>query len=172
MRYETKNSFGKRMVRESKIKEIGKGGTTYEAGDGIDITEGTISIDNTVALKSEIPTSSNYVDLTSNQTIDGNKTFDDLVLSKGGFGVEVEGIGAIGVIDKDASNNLQIRGNTKLVYGGEVYGLPSKPDGTYTLATTEDITNVVPTAPAVDGTYTLKVTISSGTPTYSWVLDI
>jgi hypothetical protein len=30
---------------------------------------------------------------------------------------------------------------------------------------------VVPAAPAVDGTYTLKVTVSNGVPTYSWVLD-
>ena len=33
----------------------GGGGTTYTAGDGIDITNDTISIDSTVALKSEIP---------------------------------------------------------------------------------------------------------------------
>ena len=49
MRYETKNSFGKRMVRESKIKEIGQGGgTTYTAGDGIDITENEISLANPI----------------------------------------------------------------------------------------------------------------------------
>lgn len=35
---------------------VSRGGTTYTAGDGIDITNDTISIDNTVALKSEIPT--------------------------------------------------------------------------------------------------------------------
>lgn len=139
-----KKFYGKRMVPEYLITKLEtlEPGSDYVAGDGIDIEDGTISIDNTVALKSEIPTNADYVDLTTNQTIDGNKTFDDLVLSKTGFGIEVTGQGAIGVIEKDASNNLQIRGNTKLVYGGEIYGLPSKTDGTYTLATTIDIPNV------------------------------
>ena len=36
-------------------------GPTYSAGDGIDITNNTISVDNTVALKSEIPDVSNFV---------------------------------------------------------------------------------------------------------------
>lgn len=39
------------------------------------------------------------------------------------------------------------------------------------VATKEDICAKVPDAPTVDGTYTLKVTVSDGTPTYSWVLD-
>ena len=30
----------------------------------------------------------------------------------------------------------------------------------------------IPDAPSTDGTYTLKVTVSSGTPTYSWVAEI
>lgn len=34
---------------------------TYSAGDGIDITDNTISVDNTVALKSDIPDVSNFV---------------------------------------------------------------------------------------------------------------
>ena len=37
-------------------KSIPSGGSNYTAGTGIDITNDTISIDNTVALKSEIPT--------------------------------------------------------------------------------------------------------------------
>lgn len=36
-------------------------GPTYSAGDGIDITNDTISVDNTVALKSDIPDVSNFV---------------------------------------------------------------------------------------------------------------
>ena len=36
------------------------GGTQYSAGDGIDITNNVISVDNTVALKSDIPDVSNY----------------------------------------------------------------------------------------------------------------
>lgn len=43
--------------------------------------------------------------------------------------------------------------------------------GHKTVATIDDITAKVPDAPTVDGTYTLKVTVSNGTPTYSWVLD-
>lgn len=35
---------------------------------------------------------------------------------------------------------------------------------------TEDVKRV-PTAPTTDGTYSLKVTVASGTPTYSWVSD-
>lgn len=58
---------GKRMVPEDELKyletviennpdptDIG-GGTEYTAGTGIDITENEISIDDTVALKSELP---------------------------------------------------------------------------------------------------------------------
>ena len=36
-------------------------GPTYSAGDGIDITNNTISVDNTVALKTDIPDVSNFV---------------------------------------------------------------------------------------------------------------
>ena len=35
----------------------------------------------------------------------------------------------------------------------------------------EEISDRVPTAPTTDGTYSLKVTVASGTPTYSWVSD-
>lgn len=49
MKYETKNSFGKRMVRESKIKQIGQGGgTEYTAGDNITIEDGVISAKDTI----------------------------------------------------------------------------------------------------------------------------
>lgn len=47
MKYETKNSFGKRMVRESKIKEIGKG-EEYTAGENITIEDGVISATDTI----------------------------------------------------------------------------------------------------------------------------
>lgn len=47
---------GKRMVKENLIAQIGQGGggTEYTAGSGIDITEDVISVDNTVALKSDL----------------------------------------------------------------------------------------------------------------------
>ena len=49
------------------------GGSDYTAGDGIDISSGNvISVDNTIAKKSEIPT--NYVTLDTEQTITGLKT--------------------------------------------------------------------------------------------------
>ena len=50
----------------------GSGGSDYTAGDGIDITNNVISVDNTIAKKSEIPT--NYVTTDTNQTITGIKT--------------------------------------------------------------------------------------------------
>ena len=49
----------------------GSGGSEYTAGDGIDITNNVISVDNTIAKKSEIPT--NYVTLDTEQTITNNK---------------------------------------------------------------------------------------------------
>ena len=49
----------------------GGGGGSYTAGDGIDITNDVISVDNTVAKKSEIPT--NYVTTDTVQVITGQK---------------------------------------------------------------------------------------------------
>ena len=40
----------------------GSGGTEYTAGDGIDITNNVISVDNTIAKKSEIPTKTSELD--------------------------------------------------------------------------------------------------------------
>ena len=50
----------------------GSGGSNYTAGDGITIANDVISVDNTIAKKSEIPT--NYVTLDTEQTITGLKT--------------------------------------------------------------------------------------------------
>lgn len=50
----------------------GGSGGTYTAGDGININENVISVDNTIAKKSEIPT--NYVTLDTEQTITKPKT--------------------------------------------------------------------------------------------------
>lgn len=33
----------------------------------------------------------------------------------------------------------------------------------------ENLNDVLPSLPSTDGTYILKVTVSNGTPTYSWV---
>lgn len=57
--------------------------------------------------------------------------------------------------------------HTPSVYGPlQTYSFDNTSTG---IARLSDI--VVPAAPAADGTYTLKVTVSDGTPTYSWVLD-
>lgn len=55
---------------------VSGGGSSYSAGTGIDITSNNvISIDSTVvALKSDIPSTANFVDLTSDQNITGIKT--------------------------------------------------------------------------------------------------
>ena len=50
----------------------GGSGSNYTAGEGININENVISVDNTIAKKSEIPT--NYVTLDTEQTITGLKT--------------------------------------------------------------------------------------------------
>ena len=47
------------------------GGTQYSAGDGIDITNNVISVDNTVALKSDIPDVSNYATHTEVNNVSG-----------------------------------------------------------------------------------------------------
>lgn len=46
-------NFGRRMVNEELIAQIGEG-TEYTAGTGIDITEDVISVDNTVAMKTDL----------------------------------------------------------------------------------------------------------------------
>ena len=69
---------GKRMVFEKDIAQIGQGGGggSYTAGNGINISEeDVISIDNTVALKTDIP--ANYVTTDTAQTITGQKTYTD-----------------------------------------------------------------------------------------------
>lgn len=75
-------------------------------------------------------------------------------------------------------------GNKMLVYRSLSCGLSvNKGSGIYylefpnrtttgTIACVDDITAKVPDAPTTDGTYTLKVVVSNGTPTYQWVLDV
>lgn len=53
------------------------GGSSYTAGTGIDITNDVISVDNTVAMKTDIPSTSNFVTTNTAQTITANKVFDD-----------------------------------------------------------------------------------------------
>lgn len=86
----------KRMVDDKEIREFdsritaleqGGGGTPIEAGTGIDITgttTKTISIDNTVALKTEIPTDTS--DLTNNA---GFITIADVPTPVAGTGIDI-----------------------------------------------------------------------------------
>lgn len=80
MKYDTKNTYGKRMVKEAKIARIGQGGgATYTGGDGIkvDNTNMEISVKSTVAMKSDLTDyelkseafSGDYDDLTNKPTI-------------------------------------------------------------------------------------------------------
>ena len=70
-------NFGKRMVAEDLIKQIGQGGgSTYTAGDGIAISEeDVISVDNTVALKSDL---SDYAKTADLATVATTGDYDDL----------------------------------------------------------------------------------------------
>ena len=117
----------------------GSGGSDYTAGNGIDITNNVISVDNTIAKKSEIPT--NYVTTDTDQAITGTKTFT----------------APLEVMDGMLSRNTTVNGQGYFIYRDNVeskvilFGLPSsKTGGTeqhptkYTLATTEDI-------PSLDG---------------------
>lgn len=72
------SNHGKRMVKENLIAQIGQGGgAEYTAGTGIDITEDVISVDTeTVALKSDLPDTTNYVTTNTVQTVTGKKTFE------------------------------------------------------------------------------------------------
>ena len=57
---------------------LASGGTTYTAGNGIDITGSTISIDTSVVAElSDIPDVSNMVTTDTSQTITGQKTFSN-----------------------------------------------------------------------------------------------
>ena len=70
-------NFGKRMVAEDLIKQIGQGGGgSYTAGDGIDITDNKISVDNTVALKSDLTDYAKSADLA---TVATTGKYDDLL---------------------------------------------------------------------------------------------
>ena len=56
---------------------LASGGSSYSAGTGIDITNNTISIDNTVALKSEIPTvNDNTITITQGGVTKGSFTLN------------------------------------------------------------------------------------------------
>ena len=83
---------GRRMIFEDEYRYLkdlinnhedpsapwgGGSGGEYTAGTGIDITDDIISVDNTVAMKSDIPDTTNMVTTDTNQNITAEKTFTD-----------------------------------------------------------------------------------------------
>ena len=74
----TKGSFSVNQVQNQTI-DLDAAGSNYTAGNGIDITNNEISIDNTVALKSEVPstatsTSTSTVTPTTGTFVTGTST--------------------------------------------------------------------------------------------------
>lgn len=108
----------------NKLTVIGGGGTTYTAGTGIDITSDVISIDTSVVAQlSDIPTSSDYVDLTTNQTVGGVKTFSDELHLNDNI-VFGSSLNAASIIAKSGTSDrsLIIRNNaTSIVHVGNTY---------------------------------------------------
>lgn len=81
-------------------------------------------------------------------------------------------IGAVDVYTPGTSGAYLIELVNSNDYTHTAYTFRYKPGvSSVEVATIDDIKAKVPDAPTVDGTYTLKVTVSNGTPTYSWVLD-
>ena len=256
------NVEGRRLVKNDKIAEIGQGGgAEYTAGTGIDITEDVISVDNTIATKSEveavddkvIPTYGlqledakqydlrNGLPYTFAQLIaagmpilsttdsDSESTYPDAVVTiNKGDQVNLTGFYAIKrqdgngyhvFLNADTSSNKisiwttmrAIKGTTRIyelmfcrasksyVYDSAgtnahyVLMVGTNIGNVCASGETADSTNdgikfaimpiVVPQAqigtrydqqvqvPTADGTYTLKVTVASGKPTFSWTLD-
>lgn len=72
----TKGTFTLNQSSDSTIALDAGGGSSYSAGTGIDITNDTISVDTTtVAMKTDIPSLTNYVTTDTYQEITGEKAF-------------------------------------------------------------------------------------------------
>ncbi len=87
--------------------------------------------------------------------------------------IEIDDYGTMEWLDTN-EDPVEIPQGVKIFYPADyvllIDDLNSYTDGDVTkLAKKTDL--VIPTPPTTDGTYTLKVTIASGTPTYTWVLD-
>lgn len=89
-------------INNYPIYSEGGTGTTYTAGDGIDITNNIISVDNTVALKSDIPDVTDYATHAEVNNVSGaivdliSELPEDLNLVAGdNITIEVSGVSAI-----------------------------------------------------------------------------
>lgn len=86
----TTSDVGKFLKSDGTWDTVGGGGgTAYTAGTGIDITNDTISVDNTVAMKTDIPT--NYVTTDTAQNITGVKTLQSPILNNSTIRSQAQG---------------------------------------------------------------------------------
>ena len=132
----TNGAFGDKIIKlnidsntldinsDNKLTVIGGGGTTYTAGTGIDITSDVISIDtDVVAQLSDIPTNSDYVDLTSAQTITGKKTFSGAEIETNNI-ITLKGNAIIrGLYNTNDYSTYLIGSNGSLLVGNESHGI-------------------------------------------------
>ena len=129
--------------------------TSYTVGDKV---KRTTTVNN-------VESSTGYICKTANN----DSTFDTSKWTRTGKMNYVEIIGN-GSADDARSNAraLDWDGNERLK--GDLYvGCNSDSTGGNKVATEAFVTTRVPAPPVADGTYILQVSVSSGTPTYSWV---
>ena len=128
-------------------------GPTYSAGNGIDITNNTISVDNTVALKTDIPDVSNFA--TETELQDGLELVTGLIPTDYATPAEVDqaidtAIDTVtGLIPTDYVTNEQLQDSVELVTGliPDTSDLATKAE---LQANTELVTGLIPTDYATD----------------------
>lgn len=144
------------------------------------ITEG-IGFDNLGNVVRGSAGGGNYISLdTTTQTLEGNKNIE--MLSTKELTIGNNNIN-ISILTKPAAQ-FAIKRGSSMLWISLPNSTTDKPyftiNNTYqqyfplksgTFALTSDINTKVPDAPTTDGTYTLKVVVTNGTPTYQWVLD-
>ena len=140
---------GRRMVKNDLIAEIGQGGgTTYTAGENITIEDGVISATDTIY--------------------------------NGGYGIYKDDAEESYYFTGNGTNTIELTENSgnidfsvNLKSGG---GITADTDGLYldttVAALKSDLTDIPNCEETTDGTYVLKATVSSGTVTYTWVLEV
>lgn len=112
-------------------KNIPSGGSTYTAGTGIDITGSTISVDNTVAMKTDIITS--YNDLTDKPTIptvnNNTITITQGGVTKGSF-----------TLNQNTNQTIDVDDVPGMI-GEEIFSItPTSGTATYSINLSKDIT--------------------------------
>ena len=117
------------------LSYVGSAGPSYSAGTGIDITNDTISIDNTVvATQSDI---SNMVTTNTSQTISGAKTFSDVVSLTRETGTVIS-FGSTTYLDNTTRYKMitsPMVSSTGASTGGRVLSVKTSGDGTSEFST-------------------------------------